>query len=221
MSEQSRLRARLARCALDLFDRKGFAATTVDEIAAAAGVSRRTFFRHFPRKEAVILFEQELIQAGWSSRLAKRAPGVSTLDLFVEGARMVIIRADSDPVRRSLRAKLVATIPELASIERDADAQIVKTFVDAYAAELGDRPEDRIRATAVGAAIVAAINAALAECTAEESAIDLFDIAASCITNWMPAAAAKSVVAVLRVPSSLSDDEIIARLGPVDAPSPA
>lgn len=212
------MRARLARCALDLFDRKGFAATTVDEIAAAVGVSRRTFFRYFPRKEAVILYEQELIQAGWRTRLANRTSGVSTLDLFVEGARMVIIRADNDPTRRTLRAKLVRTIPELASIERDADAQIVQSFTDAYAAELGNRPEDRIRAAAVGAAIVAAINAALAECTAGQSAIELFDAAARYITNWTPTAPAKSV-AILHVPSSLSDDEIIARLQ-VQAPSP-
>lgn len=37
--------------AIALFERQGVAATTVDEIAAAAGVSARTFFRYFPTKE--------------------------------------------------------------------------------------------------------------------------------------------------------------------------
>jgi AcrR family transcriptional regulator len=40
--------------ALRLFLAKGYEATTVEEIAAAAGVSHMTFFRHFPRKEAVV-----------------------------------------------------------------------------------------------------------------------------------------------------------------------
>ena len=51
----ARTRARLQLCALDLFAARGFDATTVNDIAAAAGVSPMTFFRHFPTKEAVLL----------------------------------------------------------------------------------------------------------------------------------------------------------------------
>jgi mycofactocin system transcriptional regulator len=46
--------AELERVALDLFARRGFAATTVDEIAAAAGISRRTFFRYYDSKKDVV-----------------------------------------------------------------------------------------------------------------------------------------------------------------------
>ena len=41
----------LSHIALGLFARKGFEATTVDDIAAAAGIGRRTFFRYFPVEE--------------------------------------------------------------------------------------------------------------------------------------------------------------------------
>ena len=47
-------RDELERVALELFARKGFAATTVEEIATAASVSRRTFFRYFPSKKDVV-----------------------------------------------------------------------------------------------------------------------------------------------------------------------
>lgn len=48
-------RTRLQSAALDLFSRQGFDATTVEQVAAAAGVSHMTFFRHFPAKEDVLL----------------------------------------------------------------------------------------------------------------------------------------------------------------------
>jgi AcrR family transcriptional regulator len=45
---------RIRTVAFELFQNRGFEATTVDEIAEAAGVSRRTFFNHFPNKDDVV-----------------------------------------------------------------------------------------------------------------------------------------------------------------------
>ena len=47
-------RARLERAALELFAEQGFAATTVPEITARAGLTTRTFFRHFADKREVL-----------------------------------------------------------------------------------------------------------------------------------------------------------------------
>ncbi len=57
--------------AMRLFGRQGFGATTVDEIATAAGVGRRTFFRYFPTKEDVVLDPRRLDRA--FARAALRA----------------------------------------------------------------------------------------------------------------------------------------------------
>ncbi|SDU37303.1 TetR family transcriptional regulator [Amycolatopsis keratiniphila] len=48
------VRAELAEVAIDLFARQGFEETTVDEIARAAGLTKRSFFRYFPTKEDAV-----------------------------------------------------------------------------------------------------------------------------------------------------------------------
>ena len=55
-------RAELEQVAFDLFAANGFEQTTVEDIAAAAGIGRRTFFRYFPSKNDIPwgMFEVEL-----------------------------------------------------------------------------------------------------------------------------------------------------------------
>jgi AcrR family transcriptional regulator len=56
------VRADIARVAIGLFAARGFDAVTVDDIAAAAGISQRTFFRYFATKDEVVLdYERRLL----------------------------------------------------------------------------------------------------------------------------------------------------------------
>ena len=66
------VRAELTDVAMDLFLRKGFEATTVDEIAAAAGISRRSLFRYFASKEAIIFESLQDIGVQLAEALAAR-----------------------------------------------------------------------------------------------------------------------------------------------------
>ena len=54
--KRASVRASIGERATQLFFQKGYAATTVDDIAAASGIGRRTFFRYFKSKEDVLLW---------------------------------------------------------------------------------------------------------------------------------------------------------------------
>ena len=67
-----RTRAAIEKAALRLFAEQGFANTTVEQIAEAADIAPRTFFRHFPSKEAVLYGDSEEAMAQFRQRLAAR-----------------------------------------------------------------------------------------------------------------------------------------------------
>ncbi len=74
LRERKRLRTRrtLAEVALRLFTEKGFDATTLDELVDEAEVSKSTFFRAFPAKEAVAIEAEAELWAAYLDRLRER-----------------------------------------------------------------------------------------------------------------------------------------------------
>lgn len=71
------IHARLLDAARTLFEQKGFAATTVDEICARADVAQKTFFNHFPTKHHVVreIAEAFLDELGALVEEARKQPG--------------------------------------------------------------------------------------------------------------------------------------------------
>lgn len=80
-------RERLSRAAVDLFCLQGFAETTVPEITARAGLTTRTFFRHFADKREVLFAGEEIPTI--ATRMAEAPPELGPVDLLVAGLREV------------------------------------------------------------------------------------------------------------------------------------
>jgi AcrR family transcriptional regulator len=89
-------RQRLSDAALQLFAEQGYAATTVDDVAAAAGVTQRTFFRHFRDKEEVVFADDDRL-----------------LEVLLDGVR----GARSDDAADALRSALHAIAEELEPLQ--------------------------------------------------------------------------------------------------------
>src|ERR1700727_374545 len=93
----------LREAALKSFARKGFANVTVVELAREAGVTERTFFRHFPTKEAV-LFQDYETQLEWlAEALAQRPASESLFDAVL--ASVASFPHDVEVVRQAAMAR--------------------------------------------------------------------------------------------------------------------
>ena len=145
--------------ALRLFLEKGYEATTVEEIARAAGVSHMTFFRYFPTKEDVVMEDEydpmifELIAA--------RPPDEPAIDkiryAFREGLSRVYA-ADRDALL--VRTRLILSTPALRARlweQQAATGRLIARALAVHPDQDGSDLPTRVVASACLAAITTAI----------------------------------------------------------------
>ena len=151
--------ARLREAAYALFEQQGYAATTVDQIAARAGVGRSTFFRAFGSKEDVIFPDHDALVARVAARLATLGsdPGAAPIGA-TEAARIVLEHylAEGDLARA--RYRLTATVPTLRDREVSSTTGYRRLFRDALRTWTGEDPGDDLRAEVIAGSIVTAHN---------------------------------------------------------------
>src|SRR5262245_40139578 len=92
--KKQRTRSMLIDAAVELCERQGFDSTTVDQIAAVADVSPRTFSRYFATKDAVILALVDNMSEAVAVHLARQPMGMSELDALF-AAHVDLIRASA------------------------------------------------------------------------------------------------------------------------------
>lgn len=158
--KRERTRAAIVEAATDLFERNGYDATTVADIAAAAEIGTRTFFSYFATKEEVLFPEADARVRRSLEAIAGRDPADGPVDVLL-AALGGLGAAGADMVSRTaaLRLKLTLTVPAVrgAGLVRQMEAQkeIAAALCEAF-------PElDAVEAGALVGAFTGAVTGAL------------------------------------------------------------
>ncbi|MEU2349679.1 mycofactocin system transcriptional regulator [Modestobacter sp. NPDC049651] len=159
-------RARIERAALELFTRHGFEAVPAEDVADAAGISRRTFFRCFPTKADAVWGDF----GGHVRRLAdllSATPAGQPVLTSICAAYVEVndYGPDDLPLLRQ-RLRLILTEPALQAHSQVRYAEVDRVVAEHVADRTGGRPGDllpRLVATTTRAAATAAFEAWLAD----------------------------------------------------------
>jgi AcrR family transcriptional regulator len=169
--KKDRTRRTLQAEALRLFTAKGFQATTIEEIAAAAEVAPRTFFRYFSSKEEVVFwFEHQPMLAGHVAARPADEPAVDALRRGLVGGLASFYEQDRE--RLLERSKLACRTPALQPRWRQQQADLAAGMALILAHRLGVHADD-LEVRAMAAAVAAALFVAIEEWQAHDGQQDL------------------------------------------------
>jgi len=149
----------VARAALDLFARHGYAATTVDDIAAAVGISRRTFFRYFESKPDVVWGEFDAELGRLRDRLAEAPDSEPLMDVLRRSVMATNRFGAGELDELRIRMVLIGTVPTLvahSAVRYEEWCDVVAGFA---ADRLGCAADDLVPQTLARAALGAAMAA--------------------------------------------------------------
>jgi AcrR family transcriptional regulator len=139
--KKAKTRAAIQRHALRLFREQGYAATTVDQIAAAAEISPSTFFRYFATKEAAVLYDP--VDPVFIALALAQPAELGLIPAFRATVRDVLAQfseEEMETVRQ--RQLLVFREPELRAATMDQFAEGIDLIAGVAARRTGRDPAD-------------------------------------------------------------------------------
>jgi AcrR family transcriptional regulator len=156
-------RERLVDSAMSLFGEHGYSSTTVEQIALRAGVTSRTFFRHFADKEEVIFADDDTLLPVLLVAIGEPAGPIAADVLMLHA--LTRLAEVMQPKRDTLRARQRIIDTEVSLTGRELTKQARwQQGVRATLIERGFVPEDAEILSAIGFAIfVRALHAWLAD----------------------------------------------------------
>jgi AcrR family transcriptional regulator len=162
-------RGRLAKAAMELYAERGFDQTTVAEIAARAGLTERTFFRHFADKREVLFYGMEMLQDLLARAVADAPVSATPMDAVGAALEAAGAMLQENPDRVMLRDAIVSGHPDL----RERELIKLAAFASALAGALRDRGIPEPAASLAAETGIAVFRVAFARWISEHGQPDL------------------------------------------------
>jgi AcrR family transcriptional regulator len=181
-------RGRLQEAALALYSERGFDQTTAAQIAAQAGLTERTFFRHFADKREVLFGGSALLQEQIVAGVAGAPTADGPLDAVARGldaAAGMLGEFRRDLTRQ--RQAVIAANPEL----RERELAKLADYASAVTAALRQRSVGQPQATLAADAGMTVLRVALQQWASEEDRRDLGAIMRDYVTQLRTVTAAR------------------------------
>ena len=159
--KRARTRQALVEAATDLFERNGYDATTVADIAAAAEIGTRTFFSYFASKEEVLFPETDRRLGASLEAITNRGPDDGPAEVLLRALRRV--GEDSDDLSgrlAALRLRFSREVPVVRGRGLQIQWETQREIARHLAAAFPDRL-DEVQAAALTGAFVGAVVGAL------------------------------------------------------------
>ncbi len=122
-------RRRLQQAALELFSERGYEQTTASEIAARAGVTERTFFRHFPDKREVLFDGQITLKEALTRAVVEAPEMLQPLEVLYWAFRSVEQTLEDNRPFSVPRQQVIANTPALQERELAKEAALTENMV--------------------------------------------------------------------------------------------
>jgi AcrR family transcriptional regulator len=160
LRERKKLRTReqIVEAAYGLFRERGFQATTVADIAAAADIAPRTFFAYFPSKEAVVFHDFDALFASLKDTIESRPEGETAIDALRRWLENSLPAKHDDSEDARLRKRMCIDEPGLSAHQQHLLSRLEEILRVGVARDL-DQPPDGLQPRLVAAAAVAAFRA--------------------------------------------------------------
>jgi len=172
-SKKEKTKAAIILAALELFERRGFEKTTVDEIAAAAEVSTRTFYRYFPTKDHVMFpYHHEYI-AEFRSLLQKhhaKEPPLAIIRGALRSMAELYLAGRNEHLRFQ---RIISSSPALVARSVPFDAEWETAIADAWRNGRRADAKAKQKAKLIAGAVMGAINAVMSMWYAADCPLDL------------------------------------------------
>ena len=169
-------RKEIFHAAIDLFVARGFDATSMDDVASAAGVSRRTLYRYFATKDDIVFEPPREWLVVMNGMLASRREGESSRDVFRRALLAVADHVQEDAAAVLRAYSVLASSPELAIRHGRSDAEWVECYIRLLTPDFGETAHGELKTMAAAMAAVSAQNALIATWAARYPEADLVEM---------------------------------------------